>query len=70
MAAINLNLPDATAARVVHALCFSAGLPESPANAKKVVTDWVKGIVAMVERGEAEQSRGPVPTPDVASVVG
>lgn len=69
MASINLTLPDATAARVVHAMCAAAGLPESPANAKKAVVDWIKTTVANVERTEAQQARPPVVDPDVATVV-
>ena len=69
MASINLTLPDATATRVVHALCVAAGLPESPANAKLAVIAWIKSTVANIERSETEQARGPVPIPDVATVV-
>ncbi len=69
MATININVPDITAGRVVHALCATVGLEESPVNAKKAVLIWIKTTVANVERSEAEQARGPVNVSDVETIV-
>jgi len=56
MADVTLTIPPAHVARVVHALCVSAGLPESNANAKKAIIKHIKATVHNVERGEAEQA--------------
>lgn len=69
MATININVPDATASRVVHALCKSAGLEESSANAKKALLDWIKATVYSIELFEGEESRPIIPNPDVAQIV-
>ncbi len=69
MATININVPDATASRVIHALCTTAGLVESPANAKTSVLIWIKTTVANIERAEAEQAQPPIVNPDVTTIV-
>ncbi len=69
MATININVPDITAGRVVHALCATVGLVESPANAKIAVLTWIKTTVTNVERAEAEQAQLPVVIPGVETIV-
>jgi len=54
MAIVTLTIPPAHVDRVVHALCISAGLPESPANAKQALIKHIKATVFNVERSEAE----------------
>ena len=54
MAVVTLTIPPVHVSRVVHALCVSAGLPESAANAKEALIRHIKATVHNVERGEAE----------------
>lgn len=69
MASITLTIPDAALPRVRAALCASAGLPDSNANAKEVVVEMVKAVVRSVEYGAAVKAQSPVPEPDVSGVV-
>ncbi len=69
MASININVPDATAGRVVHALCLYAGLEETPANAKKAVLIWIKRTVSDLELFEAERAQPPIADPVVDTIV-
>jgi len=54
MATVTLTIPTEHVSRVVHALCVSAGLPESTANAKIAIIRHIKATVHNVERGEAD----------------
>lgn len=56
MATVTLTIPTAAMPRVVHALCKSAGLDESPANAKKAIIEHIRRTVRNVEMQEAEQA--------------
>jgi len=53
---ITLTVPDAAVTRVVHALCVSAGLPESNANAKQALIKHLKATVRNVEASESERA--------------
>ena len=56
MATITLTIPTEHVTRVVHALCISAGLPESTANAKKAIIRHIKATVRNVESSEDQQA--------------
>lgn len=49
MATISLTIPDAQLARVVAALCVTAGVPETGANAKAQVAEYVRERVKNYE---------------------
>ncbi len=51
---LTFSIPQAQTPRVVHALCAASGLPESPANAKQAVIDWMITTVRNVEQSEAQ----------------
>lgn len=53
MATITLNIPDAMLPRVTAALCASAGVPDTNANAKAQVVAYIKQVV---KNYEADQS--------------
>jgi hypothetical protein len=69
MAIITLTIPDAVLPRVRTALCSKAGLPESNANAKQAVVDFIKATVREVEYYAAVSAQPPIPEPDVSSIV-
>lgn len=69
MASITLTIPDAALPRVRAALCSAAGLPESNANAKAAVINWVRATVAAVEYSAAVAAHPPVPEPDTSGIV-
>lgn len=69
MATITLTIPDAQLPRVRAALCSTAGLPDTNANAKQAVIDWIKATVHSVEYTAAVQAQPPVPHPDVDGIV-
>jgi len=70
MATVTLTIPTEHVSRVVHALCASAGLPESTANAKIAIIRHIKATVFNVERAEAEQvALAAVTDPDTGGVV-
>jgi len=54
MATMSIIIPDQHVQRVIHALCTSAGLPESPANAKEAVLRHIRAVVRNVEMIEAQ----------------
>lgn len=56
MASVNITIPDDVLDRVVHALCVSAGLEESAANAKEALIQHIRRTVANVERTEAQEA--------------
>ena len=56
MPQVTIDIPAKHGARVVHALCVSAGLEETPANAKAAVVEHIKRTVANVEESEARQA--------------
>lgn len=56
MATISIDIPAGQTARVVSALCAAGGLPESPANAKQVVINWIKATVRNVETAAAQEA--------------
>lgn len=66
MATVTLNIPSAVLARVVDALCQSAGLPVSAENAKAALIDHIRATVANVEQSAAVVTPPPV---DVSAVV-
>ena len=68
MATITLTIPADKVDRVVHALCAAAALPETSANAKQAIINWIKVTTANVERSEAEAARPAVAEPDVAGL--
>lgn len=53
MASITLTISDAQLARVVAALCDTAGLPRSNANARTALVNLVKQTVRNAERAAA-----------------
>ncbi len=55
MATISITISTDEATRVTHALCLAAGLPETAANAKQSVINYIKTTVREVEQGEARQ---------------
>lgn len=67
MATITITISTADATRVTHALCVSAGLPETAANAKQAVINYIKKTVSNVELIEAQQTalKTVVPATDV-----
>lgn len=69
MATITLTIPNAAVPRVRAALCAAAQLPETDANAKQAIVDWVKATVALVENTAAGQARPPIVEADVSGVV-
>lgn len=69
MATITLTIPDALLPRVRTALCIYGKVPDTNANAKQVVVDWVKSTVLMVEYAAATQAAPPIPVPDVTGIV-
>lgn len=69
MATITLTIPDAVLPRVRAALCTHAGLPDTNANAKQAVIDWVKATVQAVEYEAALAERANVVVSDVSDIV-
>lgn len=69
MATITLTIPDASLPRVRAALCIKGGLPDTNANAKQVVIDYVKAVVREVERNTAIAAQPPIVEPDVTGLV-
>lgn len=69
MAVITLTIPDAQLPRVRAALCIQAGLPESNANAKEALVQWIKQVVRGVERDAAVAAQPPIVDPDVSALV-
>jgi hypothetical protein len=41
MATVTITIPDAQLPRVIEALCVGASLPQSAANARQAVINWV-----------------------------
>jgi len=54
MATITLTIPDPMLARVVTALCIPAGVPETNANAKAQVVEYVKERVKQYEAAHSK----------------
>lgn len=50
MANITITIPDDKVTRVVTALCNTAGLPVTNANAKKTIIDHIKATTLNYER--------------------
>lgn len=69
IATITLTIPDAQLPRVRAALCADAGLPDSNANAKEAVIQFVKATVARVEYAAAVDARAAVVPPDTTGIV-
>ncbi len=69
MASITLTIPDALLPRVVSALCQYGAVPQTNANAKAVVVDWVKATVYAIEAQAAEAARPAAPLIDVSGLV-
>jgi hypothetical protein len=53
MATVSIEIPDEKLAKVVKALCAYGGLPESNANAKRVMVDWLHNTVTQQLHSEA-----------------
>jgi len=49
MATISITIPDLQLPRVIAALCVPAGVPETPADAKAQVIEYVKERVKSYE---------------------
>lgn len=49
---ITISTGDST--RAIHALCKAAGLPETAANAKQAIINYIKATVKNVELSEAQ----------------
>jgi len=56
MATVSLTVPDAQLTRVVNALCDSAGVARSAANARAVLAAFIKRTVKDVEAAAAVQA--------------
>lgn len=56
MATISITIADADLPRVIHALCVTAGVAETAANARQVVVQRVKDTVLNVEWSDAVNS--------------
>lgn len=56
MPQVTIDIPTGQTTRVTKALCASAGLTVSPANAKEAIARHIRGVVISYERGQAEQS--------------
>lgn len=56
MPQVSIDIPTGQATRVIAALCASAGLSPSAANAKRAIIAHVKNVVVSYERGQAEQA--------------
>lgn len=54
MAEVKLTIPTQDVPRVTSALCQSAGLSVSAANAKQALVNHIKQTVRNVERSEAD----------------
>ena len=65
MATISLTIPDAQLARVRAALCAQAGLPETNANAKEALIQWVKQVVRGIEHDAAVAAQPAIVDTDV-----
>ena len=68
---VTLTIPSVAVGRVVHALCRAGGHEnETPANAKKVIVEFIKATVRNVEQMEAEQeAMKALQEPDVKGIV-
>ena len=69
MATITLTIPDAQLPRVTAALCSAAGIPDTAANAKTAVIEYIKSTVKAVEARAAATARAPLAEPDVSGLV-
>lgn len=56
MPQVAIDIPTGQTTRVVAALCASAGLPATAANAKQALAQHIRGVVISYERGQAEQA--------------
>ena len=68
---VTLTIPSVAVDRVVHALCRAGGQEvETPANAKKVIIDFIRATVHNIEQSEAEQAAlAAITEPDTRTVV-
>ena len=68
---VTLTIPSIAVGRVVHALCRAGGHKnETPANAKKVIIEFIRATVRNVEQSEAEQAAlATITEPDTRTVV-
>lgn len=70
MATVTLTIPDQYLDRVVTALCAGAGVPATPANAKKALLEFVRTTVRNVEQAAAvDAAAAAVTPPDVSGIV-
>lgn len=69
MANITLTIPDASLPRVRAALCLTAGLPDTNANAKQALIDIIKDTVRAVEHAAAVNAQPAIVDPDVSDIV-
>ena len=54
---VTLTIPSIAVDRVVHALCRAGGHEvETPANARRVIIDFIRATVRNVETSEQEQA--------------
>jgi hypothetical protein len=66
MATITITIPDAQLQRVINGLCVAGRIPATPANAKQVVLDYIKGAVLNAEQLAAVQALPPGPDPGLS----
>lgn len=69
MASITLTIPDAALPRVRAALCLTAGLPETNANAKLALMNIIKETVEAVEYAAKVAAQPPIVVDDVSDIV-
>lgn len=62
---ITLTIPDANAADLEQALCAAGGLPNTPANAKAAIINWIGATYTNVKT----QQQVPVTPPAVVPPV-
>lgn len=69
MATITLTIPDASLPRVRAALCLTAGLPDTNANAKLALIGIIKDTVRAVEHTAAVNAQPAIVVADVDGIV-